>query len=346
MANPTLHRLRHRLSDPREQLIQLSASGVMAFDEKLHSIGVDSLRSTGVEILQVNVGYQCNQTCNHCHVDAGPDRKEVMTKATMLKVIDVLSQNAIPTLDITGGAPEMHAHFRWLVEQASPFVDEIIVRSNLTIFSAHERFADLPEFFAKHRVRVISSLPCYTEKNTDRQRGRGVFGRSIEAIRALNRVGYARPGTGLVLDLVYNPQGITIPGNQAALEIDYKLTLKEEYDLDFDRLYCITNLPISRFLESLSQSDQLVEYMNKLLDAFNPGAVEGLMCRNTVSVAWDGRLHDCDFNQMLELTTGRDAPSHIDDFNLAQLTGREIVVHQHCYGCTAGSGSSCQGTLV
>ena len=346
MSTPTLHRTGSLLASPSQQLALLEEVKTVAFASRLQAIGAYPLRPNDLEVLQLNLGYQCNQTCAHCHVDAGPDRKEVMSKGTMEKIVDVLSQHSIATLDLTGGAPEMNPNFRWFVETARPLVDELIVRSNLTIFSANARYNDMPEFFAKHRVRVISSLPCYTEANTDRQRGIGVFHRSIDALRQLNRVGYAQPETGLVLDLVFNPQGISLPAPQAALESDYKRILKEEHDLTFNHLFCISNLPISRFLDSLVKTERLEAYMQKLVDAFNPNAAAGLMCRNTLSIGWDGKLYDCDFNQMLDLEIKRDSGRYIDDFDFAQLVDREIVVHQHCFGCTAGEGSSCQGTLV
>ncbi|NQV51945.1 MAG: arsenosugar biosynthesis radical SAM protein ArsS [Flavobacteriales bacterium] len=346
MSTPTLHRKGSLLAAPGQQLSLLEQVQTAAFTSKLKETAAYPLRPNALEVLQLNLGYQCNQTCAHCHVDAGPDRKEVMSKETMEKIVEVLSHHPIATLDLTGGAPEMNPNFRWFVETVRPLVDELIVRSNLTIFSANARFHDMPAFFAEQRVRVISSLPCYTEANTDRQRGNGVFQRSIEALRQLNRVGYAQSETGLELDLVFNPQGTSLPGPQAALEADYKRILKDEHDLSFDRLFCITNLPISRFLDSLVKADRLEEYMQKLVDAFNPSTIAGLMCRNTLSVGWNGRLYDCDFNQMLDLEIKRDSGRHIDDLDLTQLADREIVVHQHCFGCTAGEGSSCQGTLV
>jgi len=320
MSTPTLHRTGSLLASPSQQLALLEEVKTVAFASRLQAIGAYPLRPNDLEVLQLNLGYQCNQTCAHCH--------------------------SIATLDFTGGGPEMNPNFRWFAQTARPLVDELIVRSNLTIFSANARYNDMPEFFAKHRVRVISSLPCYTEANTDRQRGIGVFHRSIDALRQLNRVGYAQPETGLVLDLVFNPQGISLPAPQAALESDYKRILKEEHDLTFNHLFCISNLPISRFLDSLVKTERLEAYMQKLVDAFNPNAAAGLMCRNTLSIGWDGKLYDCDFNQMLDLEIKRDSGRHIDDFDFAQLVDREIVVHQHCFGCTAGEGSSCQGTLV
>ncbi|MEX2597433.1 MAG: arsenosugar biosynthesis radical SAM (seleno)protein ArsS [Salibacteraceae bacterium] len=339
------------LSYPKNQIDFLSnglfkKGELPRFKDRLESIGNLPLKPTEIEVLQINLGYMCNQTCAHCHVDAGPDRKEIMTQSTMQDCLKVLRENSIHTLDLTGGAPEMNPHFRWFVEQAKPFVNEIIVRSNLTIILANRKHHDLPEFFAKNSLRVISSLPFYNADKTDRQRGKGVFSKSIDAIKRLNQIGYGNQETGLTLDLVYNPTGAFLPAAQASLEADFKRVLKKEFDLVFNQLFCITNLPISRFLEYLIKTDNYEDYMDKLVEAFNPDAVDGLMCRNTISVGWQGSLYDCDFNQMLELKTGGKAPKHIKDFDREALNNRTIVTNQHCYGCTAGAGSSCQGTLV
>jgi len=341
----------HDLAETSKQLQILSggqfANGELeTFRKKIEPLGHYPLKPTSVEIFQINVGYMCNQVCNHCHVDAGPDRKEIMTRETMQHCLDILEQHDIKTLDLTGGAPEMNPDFRWFVERASKFCDEIIVRSNLTIIRANKKYYDLPEFFKNNKVHVISSLPYYKPEKTDRQRGDGVFAASIEALKMLNEVGYGKEGTGLKLDLVYNPSGAFLPGDQGQLEADFKRSLKEEFDIDFNSLFAITNLPISRFLDYLIASDNYEDYMWKLVEAFNPGAVEGVMCRNTISVSWDGYLYDCDFNQMLELKVGSGAPQHISEFNMEKLNQRDIIISQHCFGCTAGAGSSCQGTLV
>jgi radical SAM/Cys-rich protein len=339
------------LADPKEQ-IKLFGEGpfengeLPTFAQKLDEIGQPVLRPTGLDILQINVGYMCNQTCKHCHVDAGPDRREIMTRETMGDIIDILKKSKIKTLDLTGGAPEMNPDFRWFVEQASPMVDEIIVRSNLTILTANKKYFDLPTFFANNKVRVVSSLPFYNADKTDRQRGEGVFQKSIDGLHLLNKVGYGRPGSGLYLDLVYNPTGAFLPAAQESLEADFKRALKEEFDIDFNHLFCITNLPISRFLEYLVASENYEDYMDKLVEAFNPAAVDGVMCKNTLSVSWTGDLFDCDFNQMLSLPLAGKAPKNIKDFDLEKVNDRNIVVNQHCYGCTAGAGSSCQGSLV
>jgi radical SAM/Cys-rich protein len=279
-------------------------------------------------------------------VDAGPDRKEIMSRETMQHCLNVLQNTPVQTVDITGGAPEMNPHFRWFVEAISQLGQQILVRSNLTIMTTASKYQQLPSFFARHGVRVISSLPCYTAENTDAQRGTGVFEKSIEALQMLNAEGYGRPESGLELDLVYNPLGAFLPPSQSKLEADYKRMLEKEHGITFNRLLCITNMPINRFLDYLLDSGQFETYMDKLVQAFNPAAVAGLMCRNTLSVGWDGRLYDCDFNQMLELEVGAEGSSHIADFNLERLKSREVVTKLHCFGCTAGAGSSCAGEIL
>jgi len=295
--------------------------------------------------LQVNVGKLCNQTCQHCHVDAGPDRRESMSREIAEAVIDVLARTEIPTLDITGGAPEMNPNFRWLVEEARRLGRRVIDRCNLTILLA-SGFTDLPEFLAEHNVEIVASLPCYLEENCDAQRGDGVFGRSIEALRRLNSLGYGKPGTGRTLTLVYNPVGPSLPPAQSELEAAYRRELKARYGIVFSQLYTITNLPISRFLDDLLSSDRYDEYMQKLIDNFNPAAVEGVMCRTTLSVDWQGRLFDCDFNQMLDLELAAGMPHNIRAFDAAMLAKRRIMTGRHCFGCTAGAGSGCQGAVV
>lgn len=239
----------------------------------------------------------------------------------------------------------MNPHLRWFVEEVSRRKRQVLVRSNLTILTTAPKYQEFPEFFAGHGVGVVSSLPCYTAENTDRQRGDGVFDRSIEALRMLNQVGYGDPGSALELDLVYNPVGPSLPPAQQQLEADYKRILMEQFGIRFNRLFCITNMPISRFLEDLLQTGRYEEYMQRLVDAFNPAAVQGVMCRNTLSVGWDGTLYDCDFNQMLEMGLHSDCPAHIRHFDSKLLSRRKIVTNQHCYGCTAGAGSSCQGEI-
>lgn len=316
-----------------------------SFREKLDTAGLHPLRPLETTILQVNLGKMCNQTCAHCHVDAGPDRKEIMSRDTMHQCLEVLRTAAIEVVDLTGGAPEMNPDFRWFVEEIRALKKHVIVRCNLTIIVSNPRFRDLPEFFRKHGVEVASSLPFYNADRTDRQRGEGVFQRSIEALRMLNNAGYGEEGSGLMLNLVYNPAGAFLPASQTQLEKDFKAELKKHFDITFNNLYCITNMPVSRYLEYLIRSGNLERYMERLVDAFNPAAAAGVMCRNTISVGWDGYLYDCDFNQMLEMRV--DSPGqHISQFQLSKLNEREIVVNQHCYGCTAGSGSSCGGTTT
>lgn len=316
------------------------------FSEKLKAQGLYPLRAQGVHTLQVNVGKMCNQTCSHCHVDAGPDRTEIMTRETMGQILEVLKHESIATVDITGGAPEMNPNFRWFVEELSKLRKGIIVRCNLTILFAGQAYRDLPQFFAEHHVHVVSSLPCYSKKNTDAQRGVGVFDKSIQALLRLNDVGYGKTGTGLELDLVYNPNGAFLPGPQAALENDYKRELRELFGIEFNHLFAITNLPVSRFLDFLLESKGLDAYLDKLVQAYQPKAAEGVMCRSLISVGWDGKLYDCDFNQMLEMEVSTTDSRHIRDFDLAELSQRTIRVNQHCYGCTAGQGSSCGGKTV
>lgn len=348
----SLHARLHPLASHERQK-EILANGIFgvgklpAFKEKLNSARHFPLRPSRIEIFQINVGYLCNQTCKHCHVDAGPDRREVMTRETMTDCLDVLKKSKIRTMDITGGAPELNPDFRWLVSEA--FLagqEEIIVRSNLTVIESNPKYHDLPQFFAKHKVRVCSSLPFYNASKTDRQRGEGVFDDSIKALRRLNDVGYGKPGTGLILDLVFNPVGAFLPGDQAQLERDFKKELKEKFNVEFNTLFTITNIPISRFLDFLIESGNYEDYMTKLVNAFNPGAVEGVMCRNTISIDWQGYLYDCDFNQMLGIKTKEETGNHISNFEVKMLEGREIEIGNHCYACAAGAGSSCQGATT
>jgi radical SAM/Cys-rich protein len=316
------------------------------FSSKLKVQNNFPLKVKKLEIFQVNIGYMCNQVCEHCHVDAGPDRKEIMTKDTMKQCLEAIEKSGAHTVDITGGAPEMNPDFRWFIEELTKIgVDDIIVRSNLTIIVANKKYRNLPEFFKANNIHLISSLPCYTVENVDKQRGDGVFNASIEALKMLNRIGYGVENSGLKLDLVFNPGGASLPGNQQTLEFDYKRELQQNFGITFNQLFTITNLPISRFLDFLVASERFEEYMEKLITSYNPYTVENLMCRNTISVSWEGDLYDCDFNQMLELKTASSV-QHIADFNLEELRNRDVVISQHCYGCTAGAGSSCQGTVA
>jgi radical SAM/Cys-rich protein len=309
-----------------------------------------SLRHTRTEILQINVGKLCNLTCIHCHVNAGPKRKEIMTRATMDQVVDWLATTDIPTVDLTGGAPEMVPDFRYLVERlkALPSPRHIIDRCNLTIL-LEPGYEDYAQFLAKHEVEIIASMPCYSAKNVNEQRGDGVFDASIQALQLLNSLGYGTRRE-LPLHLVYNPNGAFLPGPQEELEADYKRELKEHFGIVFNKLYTITNLPIARFASYLKNNNLLADYMALLNDAFNPATVNGLMCRNTISVSWQGEVFDCDFNQMLGMPwsgageTGRSL--HLWEIDPAQVEHREILTGDHCFGCTAGAGSSCGGALV
>lgn len=344
----TLLRQGSPLSSPTAQLQILDAPlepPLPTFREVLAAEGNTALRASGIEVLQVNLGKLCNQTCRHCHVDAGPDRREVMSRETVDECLAALQRSAIPILDITGGAPELNPHFRYLVNEARQMGRRVIDRSNLTILLA-PGFADLPKFLARQEVEVVASLPCYLEVNCDLQRGSGVFQRSLEALRRLNECGYGQSESSLSLTLVYNPLGPSLPPVESKLEADYRRELRERYAVEFTRLITITNMPISRFLDDLLASGKYESYMRTLVEAFNPATVEAVMCRTTLSVDWQGRLFDCDFNQMLDLELDSGLPSHIRDFDFVELATRQIVTRRHCFGCTAGAGSSCQGTLA
>ena len=346
MIELTLLRRHSALADSAEQLrILENGASWPRFEKTLSDHGLMPLRARGIEVLQVNVGKLCNQTCHHCHVDAGPDRRESMSSETAEACLRALAATDIPTLDITGGAPEMNPNFRLLVEQARQFGRHVIDRCNLTILIA-PGFDYLSEFLARHRVEIVASLPCYLEENCDRQRGGGVFQRSITALKRLNELGYGCPESGLVLTLVYNPVGPSLPPSQAALEADYRRELRARYGVEFTRLYTITNMPISRFLDDLLRSGKYDEYMQTLIEAFNPAAVDGLMCRTMISVDWQGRLFDCDFNQMLDLPVESTGPQTIHDFDFVRLADRRVATGRHCFGCAAGAGSSCQGSVL
>ncbi len=315
------------------------------FDEKLALHGIEGLTPLTPSILQVNLGKMCNQACKHCHVDAGPDRTEIMSRKIMQQCLEALDASSIRSVDLTGGAPEMNPEFRWFVEQLSARRIKVIVRCNLTIIVANPKYHDLPQFYAEHGVHVVSSLPFYDATYTDRQRGGGVFEDSIRALKMLNDAGYGKENSGLLIDLVYNPVGALLPGPQASLEKEFKRNLADKHSVVFNSLHCITNMPISRFLEFLINSGNYERYMQTLVDAFNPAAANGVMCRTTISVGYDGQLYDCDFNQMLEMPVAS-AVNHIAQFNEAQITMRTIATDRHCFGCTAGSGSSCGGQLA
>lgn len=309
-----------------------------------------ALRHAKTEILQINVGKLCNLTCIHCHVNAGPKRKEIMTRATIDQLIDWLAKTDILTVDLTGGAPEMIPDFKYLVERLKALTPprHIIDRCNLTIL-LEPGYEDYANFLAQHQIEIIASMPCYSPANVNAQRGNGVFDASIKALQLLNSLGYGIESE-LPLHLVYNPNGAFLPGPQEELEADYKRELKDHFGIVFHKLYTITNLPIARFASYLKNNNLLGDYMALLNDAFNPATVNGLMCRNTINVSWQGEVFDCDFNQMLKMQWSRDGGSgeglHLWDVDPTRVESREILTGDHCFGCTAGAGSSCGGALV
>ena len=346
MASLTLLREGNRLADPSNQLTVLESGPChKPFEDSLAESGLYPLRAIGIQVLQVNVGWLCNMTCAHCHVDAGPDRREIMTRETAEACIQALAQTDIPTLDLTGGAPEMNPNFRWMVDEAHRLARHVIDRCNLTILRT-PGYKDLPEFLAERHVEIVASLPCYLEENVDTQRGNHAFRRSIEVLHRLNSLGYGRPESGLELTLVYNPIGPTLPPPQASLEEDYKRELAQRHDISFTRLITITNMPIGRYLNHLLKTGQYDRYIGELVGAYNPAAAAGVMCRTSLSVDWEGRLYDCDFNQMLGVSVRRGLPQNIRDFDPEAFANRTIVTGQHCYGCTAGAGSGCRGAIT
>lgn len=335
----------HALSRAARQVAFLESptADLPSFDELLSGQRLGPLVAGEIETLQVNLGKLCNMTCRHCHVDAGPDRREVMTRETLDACLQLLEASDIGTLDLTGGAPEMNPHFCHAVATASRLGRHVIDRCNLTILTL-PRYEHLPAFLAAHRVEIVASLPCYLEDNVNRQRGDRAFDRSIDALRTLNSLGYGAIDGDLSLTLVYNPVGPSLPPDQVTLEAEYRQRLRAEHGIEFTRLFTITNMPISRFLEDLIASGHYEQYMHRLVDAFNPAAVAGVMCCNTLSVGWDGTLYDCDFNQMLELPLP--ASRMIFEVDVASLQTRRIRTGRHCFGCTAGAGSGCQGSTV
>lgn len=346
MTATTLKRQGHRWANACEQLTVLqSGTTHKRFEDALAESGISPLRATGIQVLQVNLGRLCNMTCAHCHVDAGPDRREIMDRETAEAVVRVLAQTDISTLDLTGGAPEMNPHFRWLVEQATQLGRRVVDRCNLTILQA-PGYTDLPEFLAARDVEIVASLPCYLEENVDAQRGNRAFARSLEALRRLNQRGYGLADSELCLTLVYNPTGPELPPSQVELEAAYRRELDRRYGLQFTRLIAIANMPINRFLDHLLRSGRYDQYMEALINAYNPAAAGGVMCRTTLSVDWEGRLYDCDFNQMLGKGVDARLSQSIHDFDLPSLSVRSIATGQHCYGCTAGAGSGCRGAIV
>ena len=337
--------IRHPLASPDKQIEDLQGLAIDDFDAVLERSSVGALETREIEVLQVNVGKLCNQTCAHCHVDAGPDRTaENMSRDTAEQVVELLRRHPIPTLDITGGAPELNASFRWLVEQARGLGRHVMDRCNLTVLLLPSQ-KDLVGFLAAQQVEVVASLPSFRKTGTDAQRGEGVFDKSIDAMRLLNAAGYGMDPE-LVFNLVHNPVGAFLPGNQASLERDYKRELESRFGVVFNNLFTITNMPISRFLEFLERSGNLERYMDLLVGAFNPAAAESVMCRTYLSVGWDGTLYDCDFNQMLDLPVDHGAPSTLSALLELGDLRRRIRTGRHCFGCTAGAGSSCGGTVA
>jgi radical SAM/Cys-rich protein len=333
------------LASASEQLSILAhTAGCRPFEQQLAEASLKPLQATGLTVFQINVGKLCNQTCRHCHVDAGPDRSEVMTSDTAELCLQAFASTDIPTLDITGGAPELNSNFRRLVEEASRLGRHVMDRSNLSVLLLPSQH-DLVDFLAAHRVEVVASLPYFKSSQTDAQRGEGIFDKSIEALQRLNTRGYGKDHSGLVLNLVHNPVGAFLPPKQEAAEAQFRRELAK-LGVVFNHLYTITNMPISRFLEFLIESGNYEGYMERLANAFNPTAAAGVMCRYTISVGWDGTLYDCDFNQMLDLPVTPQTSRHIRDFDAALLRHRRIVTANHCYGCTAGAGSTCGGAVT
>lgn len=303
------------------------------------------LTASGIEILQINVGYRCNLECRHCHIEASPARRELMPKKVMEMCLRILQENPIPVIDITGGTPEMHPALPWFLEQCAGLQCRLQVRTNGVILLEKD-FMHFPDLYARLGAEVVVSLPHPDMKMTDRQRGEGVYNKLIEAVRKLNDKGYGQTGSGLILNLVHNPSGAYLPGLQASLEKHYRQVLQEKFGIVFNNLFCITNMPIGRYLDYLQRTGNYEDYMTDLVTAFNPATLTGVMCRTTLSVAWDGKLYDCDFNQVLGMTVNHGAPENIAVFEFSKLAHRRIVTGNHCYGCTAGAGSSCAGTLA
>jgi radical SAM/Cys-rich protein len=342
----TLASRRAPLANPVEQLATLDASmiGQATFAEALRGAGWNALTPATLEIFQINLGKLCNMTCRHCHVDAGPDRSDaMMTRATVDACLRALDQTTAHTVDITGGAPELHPEFRYLVDEANQRGKHIIDRCNLSVLLL-ARNAGLADWLGERGVEIVASLPHYRQRNTDAQRGDGAFEKSITALRLLNGAGYGQGNPRRMLSLMTNPAGAFLAAPQSSIENEWKTALKRDFGITFDRLLALNNMPISRFLEWLIESGNLDSYMSRLVDNFNPSAVSGVMCRNTISISWDGRLFDCDFNQMLDLDAATATSMTIETFDAAAWQQREVVTRAHCFGCTAGAGSSCGGS--
>jgi radical SAM/Cys-rich protein len=313
--------------------------GSSKFNDKIRTVKSEPLKALEIGILQVNLGYRCNMACKHCHVGGGPARTEIMDGKTVEQVKKVFLENPFEVLDITGGAPELHPYLRSLVTTARNAARRVMVRTNLTIF-LEQGMEGFLEFYRDHQVEIIASLPYYLEDSVDRVRGSGAFKKSIAALQMLNDRGYGRGPSGLSLSLVYNPQGMFLAPDQKALEAEYKRELQQHFGITFTRLYTFTNMPVGRFRDFLIRANNLDRYLGKLADAFNPSTLDGIMCRHLVNVRWDGTLFDCDFNQVLDLSVSTGMPQHIRDFDFTALAHRSIAVDDHCFGCTAGQGSS------
>ncbi len=332
--------------DTREQLRILGRIGdIPSLSRKIREIDMFPLYAKGIEILQINTGRCCNLSCRHCHVDAGPLRTEIISMPVLEKCLEILSSFPISTIDITGGSPEMNPHLEWFIGEAVRLNRRLIIRSNLTLL-LEEPYRHFMDVFAQNKVEIVTSLPDYLETKSDRQRGMGVFGKVIKALRELNLRGYGMKNSGLYIDIVHNPVGAYLPGSQAALEHEYHERLLTEQGVHFNQLFCLTNLPVGRYLDYLIESGNFEDYISALCHSFNPAAVKNVMCLTTLSVGWDGLLYDCDFNQMLGLTVNNGSQTNIMNFDMDKLKNRKIVINNHCYGCVAGSGSSCQGATT
>ncbi len=350
-STKTLRSRHSPLASPAAQLAQLEAVSIvdtpLDFERTLAAAGTAGLYPAPLEIFQINLGKLCNMTCRHCHVDAGPDRWDaMMTRDTIDACLRALDQTSAHTVDLTGGAPELHPDFRYVVEQAVGRGRHVIDRCNLSVLLL-PRNAGLADWLGQRGVEIVASLPHYRKRNTDAQRGDGAFEKSIEALRLINAAGYGKGDSGRVLTLMSNPAGAFLAASQHSVESEWKAAFQRDWGISFDRLFALNNMPISRFLEWLVETENLETYMARLAQSFNPAAVTGLMCRNTISISWDGRLFDCDFNQMLDLDSmPAGAAMRVEDFDFAAWQSRRIVTQRHCYGCTAGAGSSCGGATI